>query len=143
MADLRVLIAATTLLAVTGCTGTGPGPAPLEPAPVAPATDPAISAPATDTQALPVEPAPIEVDFTRIENRTPAEVQSYLGAPSFVRRDENVQIMHFQNKWCVTEIIFYEPENGDHFRAEHLSARTPTGAVADLEACLKDILVGK
>jgi hypothetical protein len=132
--------AITAALALSACATTAPMPEPIEPAPATVAEP--IESPPVESVIAP-EPEPIVVNLSRIEARTPAEVQNYIGEPSFVRRDENVQIMHFQNEWCVTEIIFYEPENGDHFRANHISARTPTGAAADLKDCLHDILAGK
>ncbi len=113
-----------------------------EPAPAAPVQQ-ASAEPVEAIKPQPVpepEPQPIPVDLSRVENQTPADVLSYLGAPSLVRRDENVQVMIFESPSCVVEVIFFEPENGDHFRAHRVNARTRSGQDTDLEACTRQWL---
>ena len=51
-----------------------------------------------------------------------------------------VQAMIFETSSCVFEVIFYEPSNGDHFRAEHIDARSRSGNPADVEACVRTLL---
>lgn len=86
------------------------------------------------------EPAPIIVDLARVQGQTPADVLSYLGAPTLVRRDENVQVMIFEAERCVVEVIFYEPDNGDHFRADWVNARLRNGQDTDLATCARQWL---
>lgn len=116
-----------------------------EEAPPAPAIPPA---PAEETPPVVVEsvpepepaPAPIVVDFARIDGQTPADVLAYIGAPTLVRRDENVQVMIFENSVCVFEVVFYEPNDGDYFRARHYGARNKSGQNVDTEACARSLL---
>lgn len=133
---MQRLSAFATLLLVTAC---GATPPPVEaPAPTPPPVDPAPVAP-VPTPAEPV-PEPLIIDLARIEGQTPAGVLEYLGTPSLVRRDENVQVMIFETETCVVEVIFYEPDNGDHFRARRVNARTTAGHDTDLESCVRQWL---
>ena len=86
------------------------------------------------------EPAPIVVDFSQIEQRTPGDVIAYLGEPTLVRRDDTVQVMLFEAAGCVFEVVFFEPDNGDYFRAHHYSARTRTGSDTDPQLCARQLL---
>lgn len=105
-------------------------------------TPPPVETTVTPTLSEPAETVPtlLPVDLGRIEGATPADVQNYLGAPSLVRRDGPVQAMIFETSSCVFEVIFYEPSNGDHFRAEHIDARSRSGNPADVEACVRTLL---
>lgn len=87
--------------------------------------------------AAPIEPDPIVVDMARLDNQTPTEVVDYLGIPSLVRRDDAVQVMIYETGTCVVEIIFYEPANGDHFRARRINTRSTSGQNVDTENCLR------
>ncbi|WP_262693330.1 hypothetical protein [Kordiimonas aquimaris] len=107
---------------------------------VEPQTPTPISLPQEDPAPEPTTPAPIIVDFDMINGQTPASVQNYLGQPSLVRRDENVQIMIYETDVCVFQVTFYEPANGDHFRAEHTDARTRKGLATDAENCVQQLL---
>lgn len=109
------------------------------PQPVAPAA-PVEAAPVEPLPEPEPEPEPIIVDFARIEGQTPADVLAYLGSPTLVRRDDNVQVMIFEADSCVLEVVFYEPDSGDYFRAEHYSARTRAGGDTDMEACARRLL---
>ncbi len=89
---------------------------------------------------VPAEPEPIAVDMTQLNGQTPTGVIAYLGTPSLVRRDDSVQVMIFESSACVVEIIFYEPANGDHFRAHRINARSRTGQDVDSENCIRQHL---
>jgi len=116
-------------------------------APVVEAPTPAVSAPTVEAEPavgtpepevpLPVTPAPITVDMNRIEGQTPTDVIGYLGTPSLVRRDDAVQVMIFETGTCVVEVIFFEPANGDHFRAHRVNTRSRTGQDVDTENCVR------
>ena len=77
-----------------------------------------------------------------LDGLNPKQVQSMLGEPSFVRRDANVQVMLFETKACVFEIIFFEPALGEHFVAAKINARTRKGAQTDVQQCLGHIVPG-
>lgn len=135
MKQALTLLAGTVALAA--CTS-APAPAPAVPAP-----EPAVEQPvATPVPVEPeiVEPKPLVVDLSHIENATPADVISYMGAPSLVRRDENVQVMIFEAERCVVEIVFYEPEDGDHFRSEWITARLKSGQDMETISCARQWL---
>ena len=89
------------------------------------------------------EPEPLAVDMARIENQTPTNVVSYLGTPTLVRRDGSVQVMIFETGTCVVEVIFYEPANGDHFRAHRVNSRSRSGQDVDTENCVRQQLEQK
>lgn len=120
------------------------------PAPVTEIPTPVVAAPPVETESevvtpqpetpAPSAPAPIAVDMTRIENQTPTTVIEYLGTPSLVRRDDTVQVMIFETGTCVVEVIFYEPANGDHFRAHRVNTRSRTGQDVDTETCVRRLL---
>ncbi len=123
--------------------------APTEPVPpVAEATPPpevetTQSAQIPEPDALfptPAEPEPIAVDMARLDGQAPTGVVAYLGTPSLVRRDDSVQVMIFEASSCVVEVIFYEPANGDHFRAHRVNARSRTGQDVDTENCIRQHL---
>lgn len=117
--------------------------APPEPGPVLPQPQPVAEEPVAEpaqTEPEVIEPAPLVVDLSHIENATPAEVISYMGAPTLVRRDENVQVMIFEAERCVVEIVFYEPENGDHFRSEWVTARLKSGQDTETIGCARQWL---
>lgn len=124
-------------LVLAACT-TAPPPAPVAPAPE-PIEEETV-APAVEAVPEIPEPAPLVVDLSHVENATPAEVIAYMGAPSLVRRDENVQVMIFEARACVVEIVFYEPENGDHFRSSWVTARTKSGQDTETEGCARQWL---
>lgn len=136
---IRILPLALGLI-VTGC---ATSPAPVAPATATETPTPAQQAPvqaeAAPTPEAPatIEPDPIVVDLTRLENQTPTEVIGYLGTPSLVRRDDTVQVMIFETGTCVVEIIFYEPVNGDHFRSRRINTRSPSGQDVDTENCVR------
>lgn len=101
------------------------------------------SAQTPEPDTLPVataEPEPIAVDMARLDDQTPTSVVAYLGTPSLVRRDDSVQVMIYESSACVVEIIFYEPANGDHFRAHRVNARSRTGQDVDIENCIRQHL---
>ncbi len=137
---MRPAIAIIFASLLAACT-TAPAP---EPTQTAPAPEPV---PVTEPeQSQPLEPAPepeaepLIVNLERMQDQTPADVIAYMGAPTLVRRDENVQVMIFETPHCVVEVVFYEPENGDHFRAEWLNARLRNGQDTDVEACTREWL---
>lgn len=137
---MRRAIAILSASLLAACT-TAPAP---EPTQTAPAPEPV---PVTEPeQSQPLEPAPepeadpLIVNLERMQDQTPADVIAYMGAPTLVRRDENVQVMIFETSRCVVEVVFYEPENGDHFRAEWLNARLRNGQDTDVEACTREWL---
>jgi len=90
-----------------------------------------------EPETLPAASEPLVVDMARIENQTPTNVIEYLGTPSLVRRDDTVQVMIFETGTCVVEVIFFEPENGDHFRAHRVNARSTSGQDVDTENCVR------
>lgn len=124
--------------------------APAPPAPVADTAPPPVVAEPEPVQtvqtvqtpepAAPAEPEPVAVDMTQLEDQTPTDVIAYLGTPSLVRRDGSVQVMIFENSVCVVEIIFYEPANGDHFRARRINTRSRSGHNVDTENCVRQHL---
>lgn len=122
---------------LTAC-GTAPAPAPVAPAP-APAVEETLNASTAPAPEI-IEPQPLVVDLSNIENATPADVISYMGAPTLVRRDENVQVMIFEAERCVVEVVFYEPDNGEHFRSEWVTARLKSGQEAETIACARQWL---
>lgn len=87
-----------------------------------------------------VAPPPPPPDPARLDGLNPAEVQGLLGEPTLVRRDNNVQIMLFENGDCVFEVIFYEPTTEDHFHARAMNARSRSGLDVDLGECLMKVL---
>ncbi len=114
------------------------------PAPVADIPDPVVAAaPSVQkpvqpaAKEVPAVPEPLAVDMAQIENQTPTNVVAYLGMPSLVRRDEIVQVMIFETGTCVVEVIFFEPENGDHFRAHRVNARSTSSQDVDIENCVR------
>lgn len=135
-------IAITILFAslLAACT-TAPAPEPAQPDP---APEPLLVT-VPDQNEMP-EPAPepevepLIVNLARLQDQTPADVIDYMGAPTLVRRDENVQVMIFETPRCVVEVVFYEPDNGDHFRSEWLNARLRNGQDTDVEACTREWL---
>lgn len=135
---LKPVSAFTACFLLAACMGTT-APAPEQSSAVLPpketvaTPDPVETAPVTEEAAAPPPPPP---EPARLNGLTPAEVQSIMGEPSFVRRDENVQTMLFENAHCVFEIIFVEPTSDHHFRAQNLNARTKAGNGTDLAACL-------
>ncbi len=114
-----------------------PAPVTEVPAPVVVAAAPAQETVQPKPEVRPVVPAPLAVDMTRIENQTPTNVIAYLGTPSLVRRDDTVQVMIFETGTCVVEVIFFEPENGDHFRAHRVNTRSTSGQDVDTENCVR------
>lgn len=123
---------------VLAACGTAPAPAPVAPAPE-PAVEETLNAPAPPAPEV-IEPQPLVVDLSHIENATPADVISYMGAPTLVRRDENVQVMIFEAERCVVEVVFYEPDNGEHFRSEWVTARLKSGQETETTACARQWL---
>lgn len=134
------ILALILAVVLTACTTTPvTPPAAPEPAPVVePEPQPPVGTGPDASTTL--EAAPIIVDISQIQNATPAEVLSYMGTPSLVRRDENVQVMIFETATCVVEVIFYEPDNGDHFRSEWVTARSRGGQDTDTEPCMRQWL---
>lgn len=123
---------------VLAACGTAPAPAPVAPAPE-PAVEETLNAPAPPAPEV-IEPQPLVVDLSHIENATPADVISYMGAPTLVRRDENVQVMIFEASRCVVEVVFYEPDNGEHFRSEWVTARLKSGQETETTVCVRQWL---
>jgi len=107
------------------------------PAPVVVAAPPAPEPIQPEPEVVAAAPEPLVVDMARIENQTPTTVVAYLGTPSLVRRDDIVQVMIFETGTCVVEVIFFEPENGDHFRAHRVNARSTNGQDVDTENCVR------
>lgn len=137
MRTVTAIMGASLLAACT----TAPAPEPAQPDPAPeplPVTVPAQSEPVE--QAPEPVAAPLIVNLGRLQDQTPADVIDYMGAPTLVRRDENVQVMIFETPRCVVEVVFYEPDNGDHFRAEWLNARLRNGQDTDVEACTREWL---
>lgn len=130
---IRAALISAAALTVAACS------TPQTPAPVQQTAAP-IETPPQEVPAPIEEPAGPSVDFSLINGKTPASVQDYLGQPSLVRRDENVQIMIFETDTCVFQVTFYEPSNGDHFRAEHTDARNRKGNAYDPELCVQQLL---
>ncbi len=123
-------------LVVAACAAPGAEtPAPTVVA--APTAQAAVQPEAVEPDVQPAAPEPLAVDMTRIENQTPMSVVAYLGTPTLVRRDDMVQVMIFETGTCVVEIIFYEPDNGDHFRAHRINARSTSGQDVDTENCVR------
>jgi len=129
------------LAACMGAAGPAPEPAPAStPEPVVEAEAPtAAEAPQLVQEAPPPPPAP-EPEI--LSGLTPADVQALMGEPTFVRRDDNVQTMLYEDGDCVFEIVFVEPTTDDHFTARKLSARDHGGTETDLQACLAKQLPG-
>ncbi|MCK0070263.1 MULTISPECIES: hypothetical protein [Kordiimonas] len=92
------------------------------------------------------EPTPVEnievvlPDAQLIQGHTPRDVQAALGEPSLVRRDGNVQVMLFEQPSCVLEVIFFEKNADDHFRATDINARSLRGETLEADACLASLL---
>ena len=119
--------------------------APTAPPPVVEVAPPVVAEPQPapllePVPMVPPKPEPVAVDMARLDGQTPTDVIAYLGTPSLVRRDDSVQVMIFENSACVVEVIFYEPENGDHFRAHRVNARSRTGQDVDSENCIRQHL---
>lgn len=123
------------VLLLTACTGETE-PAPIISAPAAPVETPNAAPLEADTA-----PAPIIADLAQIRGATPADVLAYVGEPTLVRRDENVQVMTFETDRCVFEVIFYEPSPDDHFEARYINARDRSGRPLDTETCLSDVMI--
>ena len=109
--------------------------------------EPVVQAPAPEPEpvveqspVLPPEPEPLVVALDQLRGTTPAEVIAYMGEPTLLRQDDNVQTMIFETGQCVVEIVFYEPEDGSHFTAEWLNARLRDGRSTDVEACTREWL---
>lgn len=79
-------------------------------------------------------------DAGLLENHTPRAVQTALGEPSLVRRDDTVQVMLFERPSCVLEVIFYEKDPNDHFKVTDINARSVRGMTLDRDKCLAAIL---
>ena len=71
-------------------------------------------------------------------NYTPAIVQGWLGQPTLVRRDADVQSVQFKNTICVLD---RESPEAD-FLAKHVDVRTRGGDSMLEESCLKEFFVG-
>lgn len=136
---LKIFTAFTGCFLLAACMGTAaPEPqqtsnAPLPPPETAASPAPVEAAPVVEETTAPPPPPP---EPARLTGLTPAEVQAIMGEPSFVRRDENVQTMLYENADCVFEIIFVEPTSDHHFQAQDMNARTKAGNGTDLAACL-------
>lgn len=85
-------------------------------------------------------PPPPPPSPDRLNGLTPVDVITLLGEPGLVRRDGKVQVMLFETKDCVLELVFVEPSPDDHFHVTHLAARDRQGADTDQTACLTQIL---
>jgi len=123
-------------LVVAACAAPPPPVAEVS-APVVVAAEPVQAPVPPEPEVLPAVPEPLVVDMSRIENQTPTNVVAYLGTPSLVRRDDIVQVMIFETGTCVVEVIFFEPENGDHFRAHRINTRSTSGQDVDTENCVR------
>lgn len=100
-----------------------------------------------DPQIAAVETALIKQDLIvvpaepeKLAGLSPKEVQSLMGAPSLVRRDNSVQVMLYESPGCVFEVFFFEPDLNAHFRAADMNARTRAGVSMDLQTCLAILL---
>ena len=127
---MRGLVIALAAVLLAACAQTVPPP---EPAPVA-ATLPA---PAPEPPAPPPPPKPDPLDLLGL---TPAQVQQAVDEPSLVRREDHAQVMQFQARRCVFDVVFYEPSEGEHFRAHHIEARDRKGEAVDPQSCLAALL---
>lgn len=121
---------------VAAC-ATPPPPASDAPTPLVAAATPVQAPVQPEPEVQPAAPEPLVVDMARIENQTPTIVIEYLGTPSLVRRDDTVQVMIFETGTCVVEVIFFEPENGDHFRAHRVNTRSTSGQDVNTENCVR------
>ncbi len=115
-------------------TSAAPQPGPVDTPTV---TQDSIKPPGPSPQKLvslpPVKPS-------RLKGLNPKQVQALVGPPSLVRRDGPVQVMLFETKSCVFEVIFFEPQAGAYFRAQQVQARTLRGHDTDAAACLARVL---
>lgn len=75
-------------------------------------------------------------------NHTPAIVQGWLGQPTLVRRDADVQSVQFKNTICVLDVYFYRESTEADFLAKHVDVRTRDGNSMLEESCLKEFFVG-
>jgi len=128
------------LLLLGACMGADTVPTEIVTTPE-PETAPVIAATKSPVIIEEAPPPPVP-EPSRLSGLNPKEVQALVGDPSLVRRDQNVQIMLFENRNCVFEIIFYEPDLNAYFRADHINARDRNGADMDLQSCLISILPG-
>ena len=74
---------------------------------------------------------------------TPADVQDWLGPPDLVRRDGHVQIMLYKGTDCALDVIFFETNPEDHFRAGDLLARDSDGKAMNAATCLRGLAPGR
>ena len=126
----RLFIPASMALFLAACS-TAPTPEPVV-QPAAPSPEPVVETPA--------EPEPLVVELDRLRGTTPADVIAYMGEPTLLRQDDNVQTMIFETGRCVVEVVFYEPDDQSHFQAEWLNARLRDGRRTDIETCTREWL---
>ena len=123
------------LLAACGPVSTAPEAAPQKKAEAAPALTP------EPVPLAEMHPRPL-AEPLRLMGASPHDVQTLMGNPTFVRREDMMQVMLYENDGCVFEVVFYEPTPGEYFEARHLAARTPRGENVDIKACLASHLPG-
>ncbi|PCI64346.1 MAG: hypothetical protein COB37_01855 [Kordiimonadales bacterium] len=136
---MRAFLISIVFLALGGC-ATGGTLAPE--APPAPTVNETPQALIIETPPVVEERVQLVPQVTALEGLNPKQVQAKLGEPSFVRRDANVQVMLFETKTCVFEVIFFEPTPGEHFTAAKINARTRKGVQTDVQQCLGHIIPG-
>ena len=129
---IRSIPAASLAFILAACTTT--------PEPIVQAPPPEPTSVAEPIVTAPPEPEPLTVDLNRLRGTTPAEVVAYMGEPTLLRQDDNVQTMIFETGQCVVEVIFYEPADGSHFKADWLNARLRDGRSIGVEACTREWL---
>ncbi len=128
---MRKLFSFSVIALLAACTGNDAPPPQVATAPI----------PEETVQTPQEEPAPIVLPNTELLiGHTPRTVQSQLGEPNLVRRDGNVQIMLYEASSCVFEVIFYEKNPDEHFRATDINARTAKGYDVDRDECLATVL---
>lgn len=82
-----------------------------------------------------------EPQAEQLLNKAPAMVQGFLGQPSLVRHDGNVQVFQFKNQTCVLDVYFYREGAGEGFLANHVDVRTNNGGELEPNTCLKGFFV--
>lgn len=66
------------------------------------------------------------------------DIQTALGQPSFVRKDQGVQVWQYRRDDCILDLFLYQNDNG--FQVHHSELRGPYLNSAGELACFQKIL---